>query len=289
MNDNSLIVLDKILTEASSDRDSYKWTAPSETEVAVQKNCLVQIANHLQQEEKGSAHAEKITFSVVYRLSIKDQTVSLSIIMHGTLGSMTLEQWKMRGSEIKKSLADPISKVNKLAESDALTFPQIIVADPLQTNMINESVDDNICTVASKHKKGVLEGFINLSQLQHSNRYRIDGVESILGSLPRVIRAPDKVSEITRVVYVTYYDYLITTWGICLISKNIRIKEIMCNDSAQEEKLYAAYKLGCEARIRFATVIKTINGRSKEMITEILEVIAIFEDKKCPSQRIFDF
>jgi hypothetical protein len=289
MNNNSLILFEKILTEASSDHDSYEWTVPSETEVTVEMNCLAQIANHLQKEEKGSGHGEKINFSVVHRLSNEDQTVTLSIKMHGTLGSLTLEQWKMRGSEIKKSLTDPISKVKRLAESDALTFPQIIVADLLQTNMINESIDDNICTVASKHKKGILECFINLSQLGHSTRYRIDGVEYTLGSLPQVIRTPDKVSEITRVVYVTYFDYLITTWGICLISKNKRIKEITCNDSTQEEKLYAAYRLGCEARIRFATVIKTVNGRPKEVITEILEVIEIFEDKKCPSQTIFCF
>jgi len=290
MDTNSITIFKVIISKATRDSDSYQWPDPEGIKPEAIKGHLSRMANQLEQQVKDAALDEKIRFSVANTMPIEDPTVSLAINMHCILSSLTLEQWRTIGENIKKSLKSLSSKVNTLAESNTHAFPQIIVKDPQQLDMISEKVDRKAITVSSGHEKIILKTLINLAQSNNTIKYEIDGAESILQTLPTVNSVTEGVKSITRVVYVTYYDYLNTKFGIVFKSKNIRILDVRCSGLAQKEKLYAAYKLKCEARVTFSTTIITKpNGKTEEKITEILEVIEIFEDKKCPLQKEIDF
>jgi hypothetical protein len=290
MSINSITVIKVIVSKATCNNDFYQWEDPKDLKREAVKSYLNKIANHLEKQTKACGHSEKISFSVANTMPIADPTVSLAINMHCTLSSLTLEQWVTIGENIKRSLENLFSKINKLAASNTHVFPHIIVKDPMQMSMLSEKINNKAIAVASEQEKGILRNLINLAQSNNIIKYEINGAESSLQTLPIIVSEIDVGEPINTVVYVTYYDYLNKKFGIVIKSKNKRIVELTCRLLAQREKLYIAYKLKCEVRVELSTeIVKKDNGKTEEKVTGILKVIEMSEDKKCPLQEEFDF
>ncbi|MFT6905246.1 MAG: hypothetical protein ACJAS1_001900 [Oleiphilaceae bacterium] len=273
------------MSKVSYNNNSYDWRDPDGMNREKIKGELTDIARQLTGHVKETIPDEKISFLVTNTMPVEEPTVSLAINMQGTLNLITAEQWANLGNDITKMLTGLISKVNKLAELNTLTFPEIIVEDAQQLNLISEEVSDTSILVSSEREKAILKPVINLAQSNQSINYEINGVQSSLKIVPEGVTVKKAGPTVVRNVYVTYFDFLKPKFGIYRTLDAVRMVEVSCTGPEQEEKLQKAYELKCEAQVMFATEIKT-NGKGKieEKLTEIIEVLEIYEDRRCPVQ-----
>jgi hypothetical protein len=273
------------MSKVSYNNNSYDWTDPDGMNREKIKRELTDIARQLTEHAKETVPDEQISFVVTNTMPVEEPTVSLAINMQGTLNLLTAEQWANLGNDITKLLTRLISEVNKLAESNTLTFPEIIVKDAQQLNLISEEVSDRSILVSSEREKAILEPLINLAKSNQSINYEINGVQSSLKIVPEGVTVKKAGPTAVRNVYITYFDYLKLKFGIFRTLDGIRMIEVSCTGPVQEEKLQIAYELKCEVQVKFATEIKTNRkGKIEEKLTEIIEVLEIYEDSRCPVQ-----
>jgi hypothetical protein len=285
----TLKIFNVIVGKASLNNKLYQWNEPLGKDRETKKNQLCRIASNLQKYVQQNVPDEKIDFLVTNTMPIREPNVSLAINMKCTLNLLTVEQWIGLGEDIKNMMKELITEVNELAQLEIHTIPQIVVKDAQQLNLISEEVVGNAVYVSSEQGKAILGELITLAQSNMSIDYEMDGDALKIRPLPVVMSVKEVGTPTTRDVYVSYSDFLTDKFGIYLKSSNRRMVDVSCKALTQREKLCVANKKRCEARVVFAAeVIRKPNGKTEERITDIIEVLEIFEDKLCPIQNEID-
>jgi hypothetical protein len=270
--------------------NSLYWSVAEDSRLRPVISSLNKIATLLQKHVASLDLNEKIEFSVKHKAVNTDLDVCLAICVKCQLRSMTMEQFQIFIDDIQRSQKSVLEQVDILGKNDTYKIPQVIISDGQQYDMTSEEFDSDAITVRSKLEKDIFDLAVKISQSNAGLKYKIDGSESRLANLPITVKAVEPSEPIVERVYVSYFDYVKSFSCVVFLSNGKRIRELRCDDPTQRRKLEAASKLKCEVDVRFATeVIKVGGEKPKTQITEILEVVEIYEDKKYPEQDELDF